>query len=113
AAAAIDDHQARHDDPLAARAAHPAGGAVSFPGLGDPPHGGRRKPGQHPARRSVRRSSVMKIVHTSDWHVGRTLRGRSRAAEHEAVLAEVAALVEAEEADLVLVTGDGFDSARR
>jgi exonuclease SbcD len=53
----------------------------------------------------------MKIVHTSDWHVGRTLRGRSRAAEHEAVLAEVAELVEIENADLVLVTGDVFDSA--
>ena len=53
----------------------------------------------------------MKIVHTSDWHVGRTLRGRSRADEHEAVLAEVAGVVATEEADLVLVTGDVFDSA--
>ena len=53
----------------------------------------------------------MKIVHTSDWHVGRTLRGRSRADEHEAVLAEVAALAGAEGADLVLVTGDLFDTA--
>src|SRR4051794_5372946 len=53
----------------------------------------------------------MKIVHTSDWHVGRTLRGRSRAEEHEAVLAEVAELVVTEKADLVLVTGDVFDTA--
>ena len=52
----------------------------------------------------------MKIVHTSDWHVGRTLRGRSRADEHEAVLAEVAALAGREDADLVLVTGDLFDA---
>ena len=53
----------------------------------------------------------MKIVHTSDWHVGRTLRGRSRVDEHTAVLAEVAALAATEAADLVLVTGDLFDTA--
>jgi exonuclease SbcD len=53
----------------------------------------------------------MKIIHTSDWHVGRTLRGRSRADEHEAVLTEVAGLARDERADLVLVTGDLFDAA--
>lgn len=53
----------------------------------------------------------MKILHTSDWHVGRMLRGRSRAAEHEAVLAEIASIAEAEQVDLILVVGDIFDSA--
>ena len=53
----------------------------------------------------------MKILHTSDWHVGRTIRGRSRAAEHEAVLAEIVAIAAAEETDLVLVAGDQFDTA--
>ncbi|HVL90216.1 MAG TPA: exonuclease SbcCD subunit D [Actinomycetota bacterium] len=53
----------------------------------------------------------MKILHTSDWHVGKTLRGRSRIDEHEAVLAEVASIAEREQADLVLVCGDLFDSA--
>ncbi|HEX9696002.1 MAG TPA: exonuclease SbcCD subunit D [Actinomycetota bacterium] len=53
----------------------------------------------------------MKILHTSDWHVGKTLRGRSRIDEHEAVLAEIAQIAEREQADLVLVCGDLFDSA--
>jgi len=53
----------------------------------------------------------VKILHTSDWHVGRLLRGRSRSDEHEAVLAEIAAIAAAEAVDLVLVTGDVFDSA--
>src|SRR6266478_949051 len=33
----------------------------------------------------------MKVLHTSDWHVGKLLRGRSRIAEHRAVLVETAA----------------------
>jgi exonuclease SbcD len=51
------------------------------------------------------------LVHTSDWHVGRTLRGISRAAEHEEVLAEIAGIAAAERADVVLVAGDLFDTA--
>lgn len=53
----------------------------------------------------------MKILHTADWHVGRMIRGRSRAGEHRAVLAEIAAVAAAEAVDLVLVVGDVFDSA--
>jgi len=53
----------------------------------------------------------MKLLHTSDWHVGKTIRGRSRADEHAAVLAEVAAVAEREAVDLVLVGGDLFDAA--
>ncbi len=53
----------------------------------------------------------MKLLHTSDWHVGKTLRNRSRADEHEQALAEIVALAAAEAVDLVLVTGDLFDTA--
>ena len=53
----------------------------------------------------------MRFLHTGDWHVGKALRGRSRADEHRAVLAEVAAVAEAEEVDAVLVAGDLFDTA--
>lgn len=53
----------------------------------------------------------MKILHTSDWHVGRTIRGRSRVEEHVAVLAEIAGIAAAEAVDVVLVVGDLFDSA--
>jgi exonuclease SbcD len=53
----------------------------------------------------------VKILHTADWHVGKTLRGRSRAGEHEAVLSEIATVARQEAVDLVLVVGDVFDSA--
>lgn len=53
----------------------------------------------------------MRLLHTSDWHVGKAVRGRSRAAEHHAVLAEVSAVAERESVDLVLVAGDLFDTA--
>lgn len=53
----------------------------------------------------------MKLLHTADWHVGRTIRGHSRAEEHRAVLAEIAALAVEHEVDVVLVAGDQFDTA--
>ncbi len=53
----------------------------------------------------------MKFLHTSDWHVGRTIRGRSRADEHRAVLTEIVGIARAEAVDAVLVVGDLFDTA--
>jgi exonuclease SbcD len=53
----------------------------------------------------------MKVLHTSDWHVGRTIRGRSRAEEHAAVLGEIAEIARREAVDVVLVTGDLFDTS--
>lgn len=53
----------------------------------------------------------MRLLHTSDWHVGKTIRGASRADEHTAVLAEIAQIAAREEVDLVIVAGDLFDSA--
>ena len=52
----------------------------------------------------------MKILHTSDWHLGKVLKGQSRLAEQIAVLADVVAVAEAERPDLVIVAGDLFDS---
>ena len=52
----------------------------------------------------------MKILHTADWHVGKTLQGHSRSQEHEAVLAELAEVARREKVDLVLVAGDLFDA---
>jgi exonuclease SbcD len=53
----------------------------------------------------------MRFLHTSDWHVGKTLKGHSRLDEHEAVLGEIVALARAEQVDAVLVAGDLYDSA--
>jgi exonuclease SbcD len=52
----------------------------------------------------------MKILHTSDWHVGKVLKGQSRMEEHTAVLAELVDVARAERPDLVLVAGDLFDT---
>lgn len=51
----------------------------------------------------------MKFLHTADWHVGKTLKGRDRLDEQRAVLAEIAAVAEANEVDAVLVAGDVYD----
>src|ERR671910_86020 len=53
----------------------------------------------------------MRLLHTSDWHVGKAIRGRSRAQEHQAVLAEIAGIAEREAVDLVIVAGDLFDTS--
>ncbi len=53
----------------------------------------------------------MRVVHTSDWHVGKLLRGASRIEEHRAVLGEIAEITDREKADLVLVVGDLYETA--
>lgn len=51
----------------------------------------------------------MRILHTSDWHVGRQIRGRSRSDEFEAVLDEIVTIARTEQVDLVVIAGDIFD----
>lgn len=53
----------------------------------------------------------MRLLHTSDWHVGKTLKGRSRLDEQEQVLREIVAIAREHEPDAVLVAGDLYDSA--
>ncbi|MGZ4713882.1 MAG: metallophosphoesterase family protein, partial [Acidimicrobiia bacterium] len=53
----------------------------------------------------------MRILHTSDWHVGKGMRGQSRLDEHVAVLAEIAEIAAREAVDLVVVAGDLYESA--
>ncbi len=53
----------------------------------------------------------MRLLHTSDWHVGKTIRGHSRAGEHRAVLAEIAAIAADREVDVVLVAGDLYETS--
>lgn len=53
----------------------------------------------------------MKVLHTSDWHIGRALYGRKRYAEFEAFLNWLAGYIEAEKIDVLLVAGDVFDSS--
>src|SRR5215475_9892250 len=53
----------------------------------------------------------MRILHTSDWHVGKVLKGQSRMDEHIAVLAQLVEITRTERPDLVLVAGDLYDTA--
>lgn len=53
----------------------------------------------------------MKILHTSDWHVGKVLKGRDRYDEHAAVLGSIVRAAGETGADLVLVAGDLFETA--
>lgn len=54
----------------------------------------------------------MKLLHVSDWHLGRVTFNESRASDHEAVLAEMVALARSEQPDVICHTGDLFDQAR-
>ena len=60
---------------------------------------------------SSRAPRGMRILHTADWHVGRALRGRSRASEHVAALAEIANVAREHQVDLAIVAGDVFDTS--
>lgn len=53
----------------------------------------------------------MKILHTSDWHLGRTLYGRKRYEEFEAFLVWLADTIEQQHIDALLVAGDIFDTS--
>ncbi|WP_043657105.1 exonuclease SbcCD subunit D [Nocardia thailandica] len=51
----------------------------------------------------------MRILHTSDWHIGRTFHGVDLLPDQAGVLAAIAELVAAEWVDVVVVPGDVYD----
>jgi exonuclease SbcD len=53
----------------------------------------------------------MRLLHTSDWHIGRTFHGHATLEPLRGVLLELAEAVRRERVDVVLVAGDVFDSA--
>ncbi|MDV2857364.1 exonuclease subunit SbcD [Oceanimonas sp. CAM02] len=52
----------------------------------------------------------MRILHTSDWHLGQHFMGKTRLNEHAAFLNWLVAQVEQYQIDAVLVAGDIFDT---
>ena len=52
----------------------------------------------------------MKLLHTSDWHLGKRLENLSRLDEQKDVLNEICEIAEAEQVDAVLISGDLFDT---
>ncbi|MFV2021067.1 exonuclease SbcCD subunit D [Micromonospora sp. LOL_023] len=53
----------------------------------------------------------MRILHTSDWHVGKVLKGQQRLAEQIQALGQVVEIARAEHPDLVIVAGDLYDTS--
>lgn len=53
----------------------------------------------------------MKILHTSDWHLGQSFMGKSRQEEHQAFLTWLMQTIEKEMVDTLIVAGDIFDTA--
>ncbi|MBU4465420.1 MAG: exonuclease SbcCD subunit D [Actinobacteria bacterium] len=53
----------------------------------------------------------MRILHTSDWHIGRSFHGHSTLDALHGVLEALVAQVRAQAVDVVIVAGDVFDSA--
>ena len=56
-------------------------------------------------------SSNLKVLHTSDWHLGQSLHGRKRYEEFKSFLDWLSAVMEAEGIDVLLIAGDVFDSS--
>ena len=52
----------------------------------------------------------MKLLHTADWHVGKSIKGLSRLAEHTAVLADIVRIADAERADVIVISGDVYET---
>lgn len=52
----------------------------------------------------------MKLLHTSDWHLGKRLENLSRLDEQKDVLKEICEIAETEQVDAVIVSGDLFDT---
>ncbi|STR48405.1 exonuclease SbcD [Klebsiella oxytoca] len=50
----------------------------------------------------------MRILHTSDWHLGQNFYSKSRAAEHQAFLDWLLASAQEHDVDAIIVAGDIF-----
>lgn len=53
----------------------------------------------------------MRILHTSDWHLGKNLEGCSRMDEQEAFLKDFVEIVQENNIDMVLIAGDIYDNS--
>ncbi|KEI69473.1 exonuclease subunit SbcD [Endozoicomonas elysicola] len=52
----------------------------------------------------------MRILHTSDWHLGQHFMGKSRESEHQAFLDWLIELVKEQHIDALIIAGDIFDT---
>ncbi|MBR5911214.1 MAG: exonuclease SbcCD subunit D [Bacteroidales bacterium] len=54
----------------------------------------------------------MKILHTSDWHLGHTLYNYDRGEEQQAMLDQMAVIVKEQQPDVMLLCGDVFHTSQ-
>lgn len=52
----------------------------------------------------------LRVLHTSDWHLGQHFMGKTRQAEHQAFCAWLLEQVRAHQVDVLLIAGDMFDT---
>jgi len=52
----------------------------------------------------------MKILHTSDWHLGQKFISKERTEEHEAALKWMLQVIDKQEVECLIVSGDIFDT---
>src|SRR3954471_6688122 len=67
------------------------------------------QPGVRETPSESARRTTMKLLHTSDWHLGRATYQESRAPDHDAVIAEIIDIARERRPDVILHTGDLFD----
>lgn len=53
----------------------------------------------------------MKFIHTSDWHLGKSLEGHSRLEEQEKFCNDFIDLVRGSDVDMVIIAGDVYDTS--
>ncbi|SCJ18364.1 Nuclease sbcCD subunit D [uncultured Clostridium sp.] len=53
----------------------------------------------------------MRFIHTSDWHLGKSLEGHSRLAEQEKFCKDFIDLVNENDIDMVIIAGDIYDTS--
>ena len=53
----------------------------------------------------------MRFLHTSDWHIGKTLKGHSRLDEQSEVMKEIVDIARRESVDAVLIAGDLYETS--
>lgn len=59
----------------------------------------------------LRKDEIMRILHTSDWHLGKMLEGNSRIQEQKEFCQELIEIVERENIDIVIIAGDIYDNS--
>lgn len=52
----------------------------------------------------------MRLLHTSDWHLGQNFMGQSRAKEHKAFLGWLLKIIKEQKIDVLVVAGDIYDT---